>query len=129
MFADRARHRVAEAERAQDEAGPLERAGADQGSEHHEQQESFERRLVQLARVARQRAAGRKYHRPGHVGRTAPKLAIDEIGDAAEKDPDRSGRAGDIAERQYGQAAMAREQDDGEYAAEKAAVNRHAALP
>src|SRR5262249_16931796 len=73
--------------------------------------------------------AGRKYQREGQVGRAAPKLAVDEIGDAAEENPDRSGRAGDVAEREDGQAAMAREQDHGEHAAEKAAVKRHAALP
>src|SRR5262245_17414977 len=102
MFADRARDRVAEAERAQDETRSLERAGADQRGEQHEQQQAFERRLVELARVARQRPSGRKHHPPRQVGRASPKLAVDEIGDAAEEDPDRSGRASNVAERKYG---------------------------
>ena len=121
--------RIAEAEGAEDEARPLECAGADEGGKQHEQQQPFKHRLVQLARVTRHRAAGREHHRPRQVGGSAPKLAVDEIGDAAEKDPDRSRRAGDVAERKDGQAAMTREQDDGEHAAEKAAVKRHAALP
>src|SRR5215831_21040522 len=122
MFADRARDSVAETEGAEDEARPLERASADEGSDQHEQQKAFERRLVELARMTRQRPAGRKYHSPQQVGRPAPKLAVDEIGDAAEKDSDGSGCAGDVAQGKYGQPAIAREQDDREHAAEKAAV-------
>src|SRR6476660_10408209 len=79
--------------------------------------------------MARQRSAGRKYHRPRHVGRAAPKLAVDEIGDAAEKDSDRPGGAGEVTQRKNGETAVAGEQDDRQHAAEKAAVERHPALP
>ncbi len=79
--------------------------------------------------MARQRSAARKHHTPGHIGRATPKLAVDEIGDAAEKQPDGAGRAGEVAERQDRDAAPPREQHDRQHAADKAAVERHAALP
>src|SRR6476646_11619687 len=79
--------------------------------------------------MARQRSAGRKYQRPRHVGRAAPKLAVDEIGDTNEKDSDRPGGAGEVTQRKNGEAAVAGEQDDRQHAAEKAAVERHPALP
>ena len=88
-----ARDAVADRERADDEARPLAARPARINSrEHHEQHQAFERRLVELARMARQRAAARKHHRPRHVGRAAPQLAVDEIGDAAEEQADRSRR-------------------------------------
>ena len=128
-LADRAGDAIAERESAEDEARPLERAGADHGGEHDEQQQPFEHGLVELARVTRLRAAGRKHHCPRHVGRPAPQFAVDEIGDAAEENSDRPGRTGQVPEREDRKAAMACEQDDREHAAEKAAVERHAAFP
>src|SRR5262249_38656123 len=79
--------------------------------------------------MARKRAACRKYHGPRRIGAPAQQLAVDEVGNAAEEQPDRSGRAGDIAERENGNSAMTREQHAGQHAAEKAAVKRHAAVP
>src|SRR6476661_10716493 len=64
-FAKAARQRVEAGEGADDEAGPLERPGADHEPEHQQQHQSFQRRLVQLARVARQRPAARKDNPPG----------------------------------------------------------------
>ena len=58
-------------------------------AEHDEQHQAFERRFIELARMARERAAVGEDHRPGHVGRPAPQFAIDEIGDAAEEQADR----------------------------------------
>src|SRR5437763_1846313 len=101
---------------------------------HHEPQddderEPFEPRLVKLARMARHRPAARKHHRPRHVARAAPQLAIDEIGETPEEQPDRPDRADHVAEREHRDIAAARKQHDRDHAAEKAAVERHAALP
>src|SRR5678816_4668418 len=41
-----------------------------------------------------------EHHTPGRIGVTAPKFAIDEIGDASEEQADRRGRGGDIAQPQ-----------------------------
>ena len=124
-----ARDAVAERERADDDAGPLQRAGADQQPQHDQQDQAFEGGLVELARMARQRARARKHHGPGHVGRPAPQLGVDEVGKAPEEQPDRRDRAGEVAERQDRDAAAPREQDDRDHAAEEAAVEGHAALP
>src|SRR5262249_60404834 len=102
---DRARDGIAETEGAEDEARPLERASADEGSEQHEQQKAFERRLVELARMTRQRPAGRKHHSPRQVGRPAPKLAVAAIGDSGRKESDGSGCAGDGAQGKEGKPA------------------------
>src|SRR5438270_11712636 len=74
-------------------------------------------------------SVGRKYHGPRHVRRPPPQLAVHEIGDPAEEEADRPGRAGDVADRQERDAALVREQHHGEHAAEEAAVERHAAVP
>jgi hypothetical protein len=79
--------------------------------------------------MARNRSAAGKNHRPGHIGRSAPQFAVDEIGDAAEKQADRGDRRGYIAKRQDRQAAAQREYNGRNNAAEKAAVKRHAAVP
>ena len=97
--------------------------------EDDQQAEPFEPGLVELARVARQRAAEREDHRPGHVGRPAPQLAVDEVRDPAEEKPDRPDRAGDVAERQCRDAALIGEQQHRDDAAEEAAMEGHAALP
>ena len=105
------------------------RAGADEQGEDDQQAEPFEQGLVELARVARQRPAEREDHRPGHVGRPAPQLAVDEVREPPEEDPDRPDRAGDVAERQRRDAAVIGEPQDRDDAAEEAAMERHAALP
>src|SRR6202022_3520765 len=68
---------------------------------------------------------------PGHAGvrRPAPQLAVDEVGEAPEKQPDRADRGGDIAERQDRKMVLAAEQYPRGHAAEEAAMKRHAALP
>ena len=52
------------------------------------QHDPFEERLVELARMARLRAAVREDERPGHVGRPAIELAIDEVGEPPEEEPE-----------------------------------------
>src|SRR5262249_57634323 len=54
---------------------------------HHD---AFEGRLVELARVARGIAGSGKDHGPGHVAHAPHYLGVDEIGDAAEEQPERS---------------------------------------
>src|SRR6202043_2558911 len=79
--------------------------------------------------MARDRATVGKDHRPRHVGRPAPQFAIDEIGDAAEEQSDRTDRGDDVAERQHRNATLEREGDDGDDAAGDAAMKRHATVP
>src|SRR5207237_283302 len=71
--------------------GPPEEEG-----EHQPEHQPLEARFIELARVARQ-AIRRIWedHRPRHVGRPAPKLAIHKIGDASEEQAE-GGAAGDI---------------------------------
>jgi len=64
------------------EAGPLQPAGPHQQRQEDEEQQPLGEGLVKLARMARQRPATRKHHRPGHIRRRpAPELGIDEIGE------------------------------------------------
>src|ERR1700726_184835 len=79
--------------------------------------------------MTRDRTAVREHHGPWHVGRPAPQFAVDEIGEAAEEQSDRTDRGDDVAERQHRDAALEREGDDSDDAAGDAAVKRHAAVP
>src|SRR5579864_2481801 len=79
--------------------------------------------------MARQWPAIWEDHGPGHVGRPTPQFAIDEIGDAAEKQTDRPYRATQIAERQSRNVSAPCKQNDSDRAAGDAAVERHAAVP
>ena len=53
-----------------------------------EEYDAFEKGFVKLARMAGEGAAGREDHRPRHVRLLAPQLAIHEVGEAAEKQPE-----------------------------------------
>jgi hypothetical protein len=79
--------------------------------------------------MARLGAAEGKDHRPGDVGHPAEQLAIDEIGDTSEEQPERHGSGDDVDQAPGRDAAMACEQRHRQDRAEKAAVERHAALP
>src|SRR4026209_2952920 len=79
-FAKRSREAIAGHERSRDDA----RLGPPQPRlyeppEHGKKEEALEPRLVELARVTRVGARLPKYECPGHIGRTAPQLGIDEI--------------------------------------------------
>jgi len=95
-LADRAGDAITERESANDEARSLQRSAAYQHGQRDEQHKSFKQSFVELARMTRHRPAAWKHHRPRNVGWSAPQLAVDEIGDAAEKDPDRTRGAGQI---------------------------------
>lgn len=70
-----------------------------------------------------------EYDRPRQVGGLPPKLAIHEIGKAAEEQADRN-RAGDIiVDPQPIEAVSSREQDQRKRYAGNAPVERHAAIP
>ncbi len=118
-------------EAAEDQARPLQGAEANHHGQNRKQHDSLDRRLVKLAGMARQRSAIGKHHRPGHAGvrRPAPQLAVDEVGEPPEKQPDRADPGGDIAERQDRKIVLAAEQYHRGHAAQKAAMERHAALP
>src|SRR5450631_3811446 len=128
-LAERAHHGVEHGERSDDEAGAPQRAGPDHDEKNDQQGEPFEAGLVELARMARQRPAERKYHRPRHVGGPSPQLAIDEVREPPEQEPDRPDRAGDVAERERRYPAVVSEAYHRDDATEKAAVEGHAAFP
>src|SRR5258708_32904760 len=128
-FAERPHYRIERRKGAEDQAGTPERAGPHHEAENGQQYESLEARLIELARVARDRAGARKDHRPGYVRKPAPQLAIDEVREAAEQDPDRRDCTGNVAERQHGELAYRGKADDGDDTAEKTAMKRHAAIP
>src|SRR6202163_4832028 len=128
-FAKRTHDRVERGESPDDETGALERAAPHHQAKNDQQSESFKAGFVKLARMARDRPAAREDHGPGHVGGPPPQLAIDEVRDPAEQEPDRPDRAGDISEREPRHAALAGKSHYRGHAAEKAAMERHAALP
>src|SRR4029077_11386082 len=93
--------------------------------EQQEKQDALAKGFVELARVARDRTAIRKDHRPGNLRRAAVELAIDEICDPAKKEADRDSRGDDVRKRKKRDLERAREQQDGERHTESAAVERH----
>ena len=89
----------------------------------------FAERFVELARMARHRAAIRENHCPRHVARPPVQFAVDEIGDAAEKQPDRDRLGNDVGKGKERYSAPPSKQDDRDRHAERAAMERHAAMP
>ena len=81
-----------------------------------------------VRRALPRRLAG-KDHRPRRQRRPAPQLAVDEVGDAPEEQPDRRRRRHRVADPEDRQSVAEREADDAGDDAEKAAVEGHAALP
>src|SRR5690348_5901681 len=81
--------------------------------------------------MARQRSAAGKDHRPwqGGIGSAAPQFAVDEIGDAPEKQTDRSDGRGDVTKSKDGNAVSARKPYHRHDAAYEAAVEGHASPP
>src|SRR5262249_61321531 len=79
--------------------------------------------------MSRHWAAAWKYHRPRDISGSPPQFAIDEIGNAAEKQADWAGGAGDIAQRQHRNAPHIAEREHRDHAACEAAMGRHAAVP
>ncbi|MGY4482702.1 hypothetical protein ACVWWR_001893 [Bradyrhizobium sp. LM3.2] len=88
-------------------------------------------RFVKLARMARHVTPGRKDHGPGQarVGGAAPQLAIDEVRQPHQENPDRRNAAGDVAERQDRDAVLPGEPHHRHDASEEAAMEGHAAFP
>ena len=98
-------------------------------AQHEEQHQPFQAGFVELRRVARERAAIRELERPGNAGQLSPQLGIDEVGDAHQPERHRHAGGDDVEQRPDRYAAPPGEQDHGERGAQKAAMERHAALP
>ena len=97
-----------------------------------EQNQSFEKALVQLARVSRRRQLirrAREDHRPRHVRCPSPQFAVDEVRDAHQRNSDRRDAGDQIADAENAELAAAAEQDDGNRKPQHAAMERHAAFP
>src|SRR5207253_6200054 len=71
-----------------------------QRPQHPEEQEAFEQGLVELGGVPAERAAAGAVedHAPGHVGDAPIQLAVDEVADAPQSQPDRDSRGGQVGD-------------------------------
>jgi len=65
---------------------------------------------ARAGQIAFQEKPRRKFHRPRHIREPSINLAIDEIGDAAEKQPERHCRGGQVHQGAHGDVLAAREQ-------------------
>src|SRR5260370_32750302 len=79
--------------------------------------------------MARQTVGPREDHRPGNVGRAAPKFGANEIGDAAEKDANRRDERAEVEHRQRLRAIAPGEEEGSEECADEPTVKGHAAFP
>ena len=75
--------------------------------QQQEQQQAFARRLIELARMPRHRPAAGKHHGPRDVGFPAVQLTVDEVGEAAEEQPDRDRLGDDVGKGEDRKAAGA----------------------
>src|SRR5262245_26544315 len=108
-LADRARERVADSKASDDQSRSLQSACAHEHRQHCKQHQTFECRLIELARMSRHRAAAWENHRPVDVCGSSPQFPVDEIGNAAEKQSDRSNGASAGAQRKHREAAQTRD--------------------
>ena len=97
--------------------------------ENREQDDAFQRRLVQLARVARFGACGREDHSPRQIGGSSPKLAVDEVSDPAEEQSDGHHRCAEIDGGEPADILFPPPQPDRDQHPDQAAVKTHPALP
>src|SRR5690606_37409999 len=98
-------------------------------AQEKEEDDTFQRRLVKLARMARLRPVEGKHYRPGHVADAAEQFAIDEVGEAAEEQAERHRGGDDVDHRPGRDGARAGEEDHRQDGAEKAAMERQATMP
>ena len=91
--------------------------------------EALEPRLVELARMARQRPAVREHHRPGHVGGRPHSSPLMKLAIRPKKSPNVHRGGADVEQRQHRDLPPEREDRHGEDGADEAAVERHAAFP
>src|SRR6516162_1317978 len=120
---------VADEKQPGDDPGALPSAKALGSKEQQEEQDALAKGFVELARMTRHRSAVRKDHRPRNLGRPAEELSIDEICDPAKEEPDGDRLGDDVGEREERDFAGAGEPHDGDRHPERAAVERHAAMP
>ena len=100
--------------------------------EQHKEQQTFEQKLVDLRRVARQqRAAVPKHHAPGQfrAAEAAPQLAIQEVTHPAGGQTGRHARGDQIHHLQPGLAPAVRKPPLRDQHTQHAAMKAHAALP
>ncbi|MNE72298.1 hypothetical protein D3C80_1682240 [compost metagenome] len=79
--------------------------------------------------MACKRPARRENDCPWGIAQPAPQFAIDEIGNAPEKQADRRGCCNDIEHAPDGNLVASSKQDHGDRRARKAAMERHPAIP
>ncbi len=130
-FNDEARNAVAADENADEAAGLIARLGPpERPPEHGEQHNPLQPRFIKLTGVACDIGAGiGKNDRPGNIGGFAPQFAVHEIGEAAEKQPERHRARDIIMHAQPTELVRAGKQDEANRRANRAAVKRHAAVP
>ena len=94
-----------------------------------EKDDAFEARFIELARMTRQRSGAGKNHRPRHIRWPSPKFRLDEIGDAAKKEPDRNRGGANIDDAQDRYPLALGKKINRNSGPGEAAVKRHAAFP
>ena len=98
-------------------------------AEDQEKGDPLQARFIKLARMARFGSGAREDNPPRQVRRPTPKLAIDEIGEAAEEQAEGDARRCQIGEAHQIHLVHAGEPDQGDDHRDQGAVERHAAVP
>src|SRR5438270_3335597 len=125
----------------EERADELARIVAGPGPPEHEakdaeQDDAFERGLVELAWMARRAEHALaelvvllEADRPRHRRRRAPQLLVDEVGDPPEQQAERDAAGDIIVDSEPVELLLVREIENAERSADHAAVERHAAVP
>jgi len=131
-FVEEAGSAYSHGENARQKSGAEARSGFPEQQHHNdEQQQSFEACLVELAWVTRVLACARvrEDHRPWYIGNPAPKLAIVEIGKAAQHHAHRHADGDIVAHPQEIELAAQRHPEHRNTHTNQPAVEAHASIP
>src|ERR1041384_1201602 len=79
--------------------------------------------------MPRQRIDLREYHRPRHIGRAAPELAVDEVPQPAGREAERNERRDEVGHFEPALVPVVREQRERQHHADESTVKAHSALP
>ena len=94
-----------------------------------EQHGSLEERLVELGRVPRQTSCPGEHDPPRHCRRASPQLAVDEVAEPPEQEPDGRAHRAYVAQREVRHLEGTRGKPAGDQDAHEPAVERHPAVP
>ena len=100
-----------------------------QEPENREEDDALQKELVELRRVAGKRLASRKYHRPGDIRHPSVEFSVYEVPKPPEAEPYRRGNYHEVRNLPEIHPVFAAKKNTRQYAPDKAAVKRHAAVP